>query len=324
MPEDLVEKSLQKIKGENVLITGATGFIGKHLVDCLKKVCRVYIVSRNKSTVHQDVIIADIKDQKTIEKEIKKIDINTIFHLAGHISKSASINQIDDFYSINADGTKNMLEICRKHDIDRFIYSSSMSVFGKPLYLPIDENHPQFPPLHYGKSKLLGELYCKEFHKYYKINTTILRYSSVYGPGQQHNEIIPIFITNALSDKPLLLYNNGNDSGDFIFVKDVVSANILAATNRKAINQDFNIGSGTETTVEDLAKLILKWVGNGKMQYVSNEQESSHKFVFNITKAKNTLGYLPRHSLNQGLEEQIKNLNTKNDPPVQNRGSISN
>lgn len=311
MSKDLMGKNLQKIEGENVLITGGTGFIGKHLVNRLKEVCEVYLLSRNKSTFHKNVIIADINNQDTLKNEIKKLNIQTVFHLAGYVSKSPSVNQVSEFYQVNSDGTKNMLDICRKLDISRFIYSSSMTVFGKPLFLPIDEGHPKFPFTHYGTSKLLGEVYCNEFQNYYKINTTILRYSSVYGPGQQQNEVIPIFLNNVLNDRLLSLHNNGLDSGDFIFVNDVVSANILAATNKNATNQDFNIGSGTETTIEDLAKIILNLARKGKMQYFPKERDIHNKFVFNISKAKKILDFSPRYSLKQGLEEQIKYMMTK-------------
>lgn len=294
----------EKLKDKNILITGGSGFIGSHLVETLKSLCNVTVLSRTKNIEGVESINVDLRDEKGVLKKIRNSDFDIVFHTAGRVKLPGEYNDEKEYFEVNAIGTKNILEVCRRKEIERFIYSSSMAVFGNALYLPVNEEHPKIPESLYGMSKLLGEIYCNEFHRLYGTNTTILRYSAVFGPRQNEKWVIPIFINNALKKEPIQVRNVS--SGDFVYVKDVVTANILAACEKGATGEDFNIGSGIETTVKELAYVVKKIIPDAKIRCVSAKNEAIKRFVFDISKARNVLGYEPIFSLNNGLMEQIK------------------
>jgi UDP-glucose 4-epimerase len=185
-----------------------------------------------------------------------------------------------------------------------------MEVFGNPLYFPVDEKHPKLPCTDYGLSKWMGEEYCRQYYSAYGISSTILRYSYVYGPGLPPYRVISRFIRNALENQPLLLNDGGKDITDYIFVRDVVLANILAVTHVKSHCNDFNIGSGTPTSIEELARTIIRVIGKGTKEKVSGGIRPVKKFVFNIAKAQKLMNYQPEYSLSAGLKEQINEMIT--------------
>ena len=310
MMSESTKKNLKEIGGKNVLVTGGTGFIGSHLVETLKDFCSVIVLSHTRKMKGVTILNADLRDENEIRKKMSDVDIDIVFHLAGNV-KLLGKDTAEEHLEINATVTKNLLEACRRKDIEKIIYSSSMSVFGNPLYLPVDEKHPKIPKSFYGMSKFLGEIYCNEYHDFYGLDTIILRYSDVFGPGQPMVWVTSIFINNALYDKPLQIYGSGKSSSDFVYVKDVVNANILAASKKNAIGEDFNIGSGKETTIEELAYTIKKLTGKGSISYISEKNEKRRMFVFDISKAKKIIGYTPQHILEEGLLEQIKYMNKR-------------
>ena len=313
MISEYTKNNLKEILGKSVLVTGGTGFIGSHLVEALKDACEVIVLSRGRKMEGIKTINADLRDENNLCKEIGNLGIDIVFHLAGNV-KLPGKDTAEEHLEINAAGTKNLLEACRKKDIEKIIYSSSMSVFGNPLYLPVDEKHPKIPKSFYGISKLLGEIYCNEYHDFYDLNTIILRYSDVFGPRQPMVWVTSIFINNALNNKPLQIYGSGKSSGDFVYIKDIVNANIIAASPKKAVGEDFNIGSGEETTIEELAYTIKNLTGKGDISYVSEKQDKRRMFVFDISKAKKTIGYAPQYTLEAGLLEQIEYMYKIKDP----------
>ena len=180
-----------------------------------------------------------------------------------------------------------------------------MSVFGNALYLPVEEGHPKLSNSFYGASKLLGEHYCEEYRGFYGINTVILRYSHVYGPRQYIGRVCSTFISDALNGKPLRIFGSGRSSYDFVYVRDVVNANILAAAKENIPGEDFNIGSGQETSIEDLAHAIRKILPSVNIINVAEGSGTGASFVFDISKARSMLGYKPNYTLGEGLLEQI-------------------
>ncbi|MFA4825888.1 MAG: NAD-dependent epimerase/dehydratase family protein [Methanoregula sp.] len=300
---------LKKIREKTILITGGTGFIGNHLVHELLHSCNVLVISRQKKIPHITTVNADITDISVLQNSLKKIDIDLVFHMAGS-TNSPHHTKDPNFFSINAIGTKNVLELCRQKNIEQMVYSSTMEVFGDPLYTPVDEKHPKLPNTNYGVSKWMGEEYCRQYLSAYGICSTILRYSYVYGPGLPPYRVISRFIKNALDNKPLLLNNEGKDINDYIYVGDIVSANILAVTHAKAKNNNFNIGSGTPTSVVDLANTVIKLIGKGKTETISGMIQPAKNFVFNISKAQNLMKYNPVYSLSAGIKEQINDIIT--------------
>ena len=298
---------LRKIAGKTVLVTGGTGFIGSHIVNVLRTNCDVIVLSRKTKTKGVQTVIADITRESEMEKALSGIDIDLIFHAAGNTNTPFHTSEIDHF-SINSRGTRNILSLAVKKDVSQVIYSSSMEVYESSQALPITEDHPAIPVSNYGISKWSGEHYCSEFSRHYGLNTTILRYSYVYGPRLPSFRVVSRFISNILEGKSIVLNNAGKSTTDYVFVMDVVISNILAATKDSKKCSIFNIGSGIETSVERLAQEIVEILGLGSLQYNPPEQKKPDRFVLDISKAKNELGYSPAFSLREGLKEQIQYL----------------
>lgn len=302
------DPDLRKIEGKTVLVTGGTGFIGSHLVRTLQNHATVLVISRTKKVPGVRTINADIADRAGLLAALGKTEIDAVFHVAGS-TNSPDHTGDPDFFSTNAMGTRNILELCRIHDIDQVVYSSTMEVFGDPLKNPVNEHHPKIPATDYGLSKWMGEEYCRQYRAAYGVSSTILRYSYVYGPGLPPYRVISRFIRNAAAGEPLLLNNGGADVTDYIFVGDVIRATILAATHRQARDRDFNIG-GSPASVKDLAQEIIHLMGKGTTRTVHAKESVPKHFEFSIGRAKRLLRYNPAYSLRDGLKEQINDMIT--------------
>jgi UDP-glucose 4-epimerase len=305
--------NLNKMKGKHVLVTGGTGFIGAHLVEALRGFCHVTVLSSSRKIEGIDTINVDLRNEADVIKNLGNQDFDVVFHLAANATNPGKYSA-EDHLTTNSEGTRILLEACRRKGVERFIYSSSMSVFGPALYLPVDEKHPKLPRSFYGASKLLGENYCSEYRRFYGLGTVVLRYSAVYGPGQAAGLVCATFISNALNGEPLNVYENTGSNYDFVYVKDIVSANILAACKEGAVGEDFNIGSGEHWSIDGLAQVIRGYVPNVHVIHVSGESEGDKSFLFDISKASDILGYKPNYTLQRGLLEQIE-YSRKQMPP---------
>ena len=297
-----------------VLVTGATGFIGSHLCDELLK--RRYIVfgatfSENTQNIKPLLSCGnfhlkkcDILDQKAVSDMIKKNGIEIICHLAAKLPISNNDSESKSLYfDVNAKGTLNILKAAQNY-ANKIIYASSMSVYSEPpKYLPVDEKHPTEPSTAYGRSKLEGESYCIEYAK--MINIIMLRYGGAYGRGQPTHNAIPRFINQALNNKPITIYGDGTQTSDYTYIKDIVQGTILAMEKNKP--GVFNIGSGKEISVRDLAERIID-ITNSKSEIILVEKDTNRQFRFamDITKSQNFLGYSP-HTLDEGLRSYISN-----------------
>ena len=296
----------------NVLVTGATGFVGSHLCHELVQ-CgyQVYGLSHSgnikniKTPLQQTnfhLIRGDIQDSETICRLLKDLNIGVIFHLA------AQLPQVTDFdnpflsFDINARGTLNLLHAACLNNIKRFIYSSSIDVYSEPPeYLPVDEKHPTRPHTCYGIGKLEGELYTQLYAK--MIGVTVLRYSIVYGSGGKSGGAVNQFIHQALNNEPLRIHGDGNQTNDFVYIKDVVNSNLLALEQDKL--GIYNIGSGQEASIIALAQTILQLTNSSsKILFTANDSNKPFRFALDISLARKVLGFQPS-SLRQGLSEYI-------------------
>ena len=284
---------MSKSKKKKVLITGANGFIGSHLCEALNK--------KGYDVAHLGK--ADIRDFKEILKIFKKQKPYGVFHLAALLPPGEN----NAFFDVNVKGTFNLLEACRLCDVKRFIYSSSMSVYGDAKYLPVDEKHPNNTSDFYGLSKLLGEELVKLYIKQYDLNAIILRYSGVYGPGKKQGAVAN-FIKNAKLDKPLTITHN--ISWDIIYIKDVVEANIMAFEKADKLRFEIiNIGSGKEINIKDLAEKIIQITGSkSKIRILASHGSLAPRhFYFNINKAKRLLKFKPQ-SYDTSLKANIAKI----------------
>jgi UDP-glucose 4-epimerase len=297
----------------NILITGATGFIGSNI--CKELINTGYNVfglsysgrTQNISSLSNcerfHLIKGDIRERETICHILESNNIKTVLHLASYIPQIDSLSDSSLCFDINVKGTLNVLRAAYLNSVSKFIFSSSMSVYSQPpKYLPVDEEHPTQPSTYYGKSKFWGELCCNLYSKV--MNIIILRYSGVYGKGQEKYRAIPTFINQALSNEPITIHGDGTQTSDFVYVKDVIQATLQALNkNRSGI---FNIGSGEEVSIKKLAKKIIVLCNSKTEITIENKNsERPFRFAYDISKAKKVLGYSP-HPLEEGLSEYIR------------------
>ncbi|MBN1161420.1 MAG: SDR family oxidoreductase [Dehalococcoidales bacterium] len=308
-----------ELKDKNILVTGGAGFVGSHIVDSLSSQNNVIVMDNlftgllsnlEKSKDRIKFVKADILD-KALVKDIVE-DVDYIFHLAAHVGYIRSIK--DPYYDmeVNIKGTLNLLEACRGSRVKRLIFSSSAAIYGDVKHLPIDEDHPLYPKSPYAVSKMAAEKYCFAFHKVHGIPVVALRYFNIYGPRQDTSEYanaIFIFLDKFRGKKPITIYGDGEQTRDLIYIRDVVEANILAATHPAAVGGVFNIATGLATTINQLVDLIRQVSGyEGTANYVPFRAGEIIHSQANVEKAGKVLGFRPKTSLKDGLALTWKEL----------------
>lgn len=295
-----------------VLLTGGSGFIGKNLTS--------YLHSKH---IFVDNLGSEIlKDNKKLNfflkgNQFKKTKTyNVLIHLAADLDESSK-----QLISANVSLTEKLLNLCVKNKINRFIFTSSHLVYGKTDYLPIDEDHVKRPRTKYGKSKLLAEKICKSYSKNHDLQVTILRISSVFGPGQNEKYIIPRMFQNALSQKIILhKYPNGYQLMDLIHVNDVSKAILKACLSKKY--GIYNLSSGVATTPFDLAKIISKFTNQCEITVENKRNETNH-FFYDVSKIKNELDFYASLKPNLKILKPWFTKNLKKDKS-KNSGNLNN
>ncbi|RLE48627.1 MAG: hypothetical protein DRJ31_06840 [Candidatus Methanomethylicota archaeon] len=305
---------------KRALVTGGAGFIGSHLVKRLVKsgfdvrVLDNFHSGRKENLTEVidriELIKGDIRNYKTVEKSVKGVD--AIFHLAALIDVQESLRKPKTYHEVNSTGTLNLLKAATKQKITKFIYTSTCAVYGNPIRLPIDENHPLNPLSPYAASKLSAENYCKAFSKSYGLKTTILRLFNVYGPNQntsKYSGVILEFIKRIRRDKPPIIFGDGNQTRDFIYVEDV--ADFLIKALEIDANGVFNIGTGKQTSINQLASTLLKITGKSHLKpiYEKPRPGDIKHSVADISKAVKTFHIKPKTSLEEGLKIMINSVN---------------
>jgi nucleoside-diphosphate-sugar epimerase len=306
---------IMNLKFKKALVTGGAGFIGSHLVDALLSAgCEVTVLD-NLSTGHlsnldhiKDHITfyeADIRYQERLEKAAKDCDI--IFHQAAEVSVPRTVDNPVDSAMVNEIGTLYVLEAARKSHVRRVVLAGSCAVYGDDPVLPKNENMNPKPQSPYAVQKLFGEFYARLYHELYGLETVCLRYFNVYGPRQDpsspYSGVISIFMTRASSNQPPVIYGDGNQYRDFIFVSDVVKANLLAGNEFGAIGKTLNIGTGKFVRINRLWEMISKLAGiDIQPEYKSPRTGDILESVADIDHAGKVLGFEPDYSFEKGLE----------------------
>lgn len=300
---------------EKVIVTGGAGFIGSHLAEELARRGYRVIILDDLSTGKMENIKELIRKEGVqfiqgsitnflLLKELSQ-GVAYVFHQAAIPSVPRSVKDPLTTNEVNINGTLNVLLAARDNKVRKVIYASSSSVYGDTPTLPKREDmmpHPQSP---YAVSKLAGEYYCKVFQEVYGLSTVCLRYFNVYGPRQnpdsQYAAVIPRFIKRAAEGNPLIIFDDGEQTRDFTFIADTVAANILAAES--SASGVFNIGRGKSITINELARLVIKLMGNNvkPVHHAPREGDIRHSLA-DISKAK-AFNYEPRYSLEEGLRE---------------------
>lgn len=299
------------------LVTGGAGFIGSHIVDkLLQSDCEVIVIDdfstgkEENLRYHKNLQIVKKSICEDLSNYFANIDV--VFHLAAIPQVQFSIENPIKTHEVNVNGTLNVLESSRKAGVKRFIFSSSSAVYGDQPRLPLEENMTPNPLSPYAAHKLIGEYYCGLYTKIYGMECVSLRYFNVFGPRQNPNGnyacLIPKFITLINEDKIPVINGDGEQTRDFIYIDDVVDANIKAAStnNRECFGHVFNIGSGEKFSVNQIAGIILDLSGKKiKAEHGPSMIEPKNTLA-NINKAKKLLDWKPKVEFNKGLEETNK------------------
>lgn len=261
---------------ETVLITGGAGFIGSHLTNRLLKTRHYKIIivddlstglKNNLPEENQDLVFikGDITDFSLMEEIFRKYDFNYIFHQAAIASVQESLDRPLRTHQVNNSATLMLLEFCRKYcnRIKRFIFAGSAAVFGDAPDLPKTENSPVKPMSPYGVDKYSSERYMINYYQLFGLPTTVLRYFNVYGPrqfsGSPYSGVISIFMKQFTQEQPqIVIYGDGKQSRDFVYIDDVVAANLTVMENPHAIGQVFHVGTGQQKSLLDMVDIFQK------------------------------------------------------------------
>jgi UDP-glucose 4-epimerase len=298
------------------IVTGGAGFIGSHIVEAIAGSHEVVVIDNFSSGKREnlnmfaesvDGIRGSITDLPLLKDAFQGAD--GIFHLGAIASVARSVDDPSTTHETNLTGTLNVLLAARECGVKKVVFSSSSAIYGDEPTLPKREDMLPVPLSPYAVSKLAGEQYCNVFSALFGMKTVSLRYFNVFGPRQDpHSEyaaVIPKFITRLLDNQPPVIFGDGMQSRDFVYVKDVVQANILAMQSLKT--GTFNIGSGKSTDLNTLARSIAE-IMKVKISPVYEKPRTGdiHDSVSDITRAKKIFGYQTRYSLDEGLAETIR------------------
>jgi nucleoside-diphosphate-sugar epimerase len=307
---------LKKYENESlkILVTGGAGFIGSHLVDALLSHGHRIIVLDNLSSGKLsnlmnvgdriEFVSGDIRDLDLLIRILNGCDL--VYHMAAMVSVDQTVKEPIVSSQINDLGTLNVLEACRKNKVKRFIFSSSSAVYGDDPGFPKNENMYSKPLSPYAVQKITGENYALIYNNLYGIETVCLRYFNVFGPRQDssspYSGVISIFMSKAATQTSPFIYGDGNQTRDFIFVADVVLANILAAKKSDAAGMAINIGTGCQVSINQLWELICK-INKIRLlpKYAQARKGDIKHSVGSIQRAKTILNFSPRYSIEEGL-----------------------
>src|SRR5881396_483410 len=302
------------------LITGGAGFIGSHLVEHLVGAGHDVVVLDDLSTGHRENFAAvrrrisfmrgSVADLSTCRRAMEGVDY--VLHHAAVTSVQRSVDDPGVTHTVNATGTFNILVAARDARVRRVVYAGSTSAYGNSTRLPNSEEHIAHPLGPYAAAKLAGEGYCIAFHATYGLETVVLRYFNVFGPRQdpqsQYAAVVPQFIAAALEAEPPTIYGDGNQTRDFVYVANVVHANVLAARAPAArvAGQVFNVGCAHSVSINDLWDRIQTLTGAPVLpRHVAGRPGEVRNSLASIDKARELVGYEPVVDFDEGLRQTV-------------------
>ena len=305
------------LRDRRILVTGGAGFVGSNLVKrLLREKARVTVLDdlftgrrENLPDEGYEFVKGSVCDAPMVENLVAAHEL--IFHLAARNIVVSTRNPREDFET-NIGGTLNILMASRAAGGRRVVYTSSTSVYGNPRYLPINEDDPLSLLTPYAVSKLGGEHYCMAFYESYGLPTTAVRYSNIFGPGQDpanpYCGVVAKFLESLLADKGPVIHGDGNQTRDFTFIDDAVEATVLAGISDRALGEVFNVGSGVETRVNELAAALIRLTGARAIPTHTDRRDVDNirRRVVNIEKARRALRWIPEVTLEEGLRRTVE------------------
>jgi UDP-glucose 4-epimerase len=306
---------------KRILITGGAGFIGSHIAeDLVKNGYSVKIIddfsTGNVNNImelfrHRNfkMIRGSITNKELVSEASSNVDI--VLHLAAQVHVDRSIIEPRRTFEVNTIGTLNVLDAALENDVKLVVYASSSEVYGSAKQIPMTEDHPLNPSSPYAASKAAADRLCFSYYNTYKLPVVIVRCFNTYGPRQRdvgYAAAIPKFIRKVQANLAPVIYGDGKQTRDYMYVKDTVNAyKLVLKSYERVLGKAINFGTGREITVEDLAGMILKLNGNHLAPiHVAERPGEVKRLCADITLAKTELGFTPKYTIEQGLAEFFK------------------
>jgi UDP-glucose 4-epimerase len=297
-----------------ILVTGGAGFIGSHIVEHFQGRAKVRVLDnlrsgfrRNLAGFEHEFIRASVLDRAAVRRAMKGIDY--VFHLAAMISVPESMAKPAECNALNTEGTLVVLEEAARAKVKKLVFSSSAAIYGDNPTVPKVETMPPEPKSPYAITKLDGEFYCGMFSREGRLATACLRYFNVFGPRQdprsQYAAAVPIFIDRALKNEPITIFGDGEQTRDFIFVKDIVAANVFLGGQSGATGV-FNAAYGQSITINDLAETICRLTGSRSRINHAAERAGDVRHSLASVKKLGATGFTPAGSFAGGLKATIE------------------
>jgi UDP-glucose 4-epimerase len=308
---------VRALAGRRVLVTGGAGFVGCNLVRrLLREGAQVTVLDdlftgrrENLPESGFEFVHGSVCDPPVVERLVGLSEV--VIHAAARNIVVSTRNPRED-YETNIGGTLNVLLAARAAGGRRIVYTSSTSVYGNPRYMPINEDDHLSLLTPYAVSKLAGENYCMAFYESYGLTTAAVRYSNIFGPGQDpanpYCGVVAKFAEALFAGKPPVIHGDGNQTRDFTFIDDAVEATLLAATSERAIGEVFNVGTGVETRVNQLAEILIRTIGVDVVPEHNDRRDVDNirRRVVSIEKARRALRWVPEVTLEEGLRRTVE------------------
>jgi len=303
-----------------ILVTGGAGFIGSHIVEHFATKAEVRVLDNLRSGYRENLAGFDVEfiegsvtDRKIVTEAVKGVDY--VFHLAAMISVPESMEKIAECVEINTQGTLNVLQEAADAGVKKLCFSSSAANYGDNPTIPKLETMNPEPKSPYAVTKLDGEYYCSIFAGEGWLNTACMRYFNVFGPrqdpGSQYAAAIPIFIHKALRNEPITIFGDGEQTRDFIYVKDIVAANVHLAEN-ESYTGVYNVAYGQRQTINDIANKIIELTrSSSDIQYAPSRPGDVRHSQASVDKIRST-GFIPGASFDEGLKKTIAYFSQEN------------
>ena len=300
----------------NFLITGAAGFLGSNLANYLVREGHQVrglddLSTGDPQALSPEVLFTrgDVNDRPKLWTLLQ--DVDCVYHLAARVAVPESVLYPREYNAVNVGGTVSLMEAMRDVGVRRVVFISSGTVYGDQTKQPLNENVQPYPNSPYAVSKLAAEYYVRTIGDLWGIETVSLRVFNAYGPGQHlppsHPPVIPNFLRQAIRGGTLVMHGDGSQTRDYVFVDDVVNTMIAAATAPSIDNLVINIGSGRETSINELVQLVMEVTGT-KIEVISNHKNDPgvSRMCADLTLARQMLGYKPHFTLAEGLRLTIE------------------